>query len=183
MRTWKAPQVPPYCPNANCHFHRNDRHLWRFVKAGFFSRQADPSVVQRYRCCRCRRHFSSQTFSVTYWRKKPDLLESVFHYLVSCAGYRQAARALKVSPQTIASVAARLGRHCQLVHEELRPRREVTEPLAMDSFESFEYSQDYPTSYHVSAGQKSHFFHGFTESELRRKGTMTRAQKKRRAQW
>jgi len=182
MRTWTAPQVPPHCPNEKCYFHRNDLHLWRFVKNGFFSRLADPCVIQRFKCCHCRRHFSSQTFSVTYWRKRPDLLEKVFHVLVSCTGYRQAARSEKVSPQTIASLAARLGRHCQLVHEELRPKGAILEPLALDSFESFEYSQDYPTSYHVTAGQKSHFFLGFTESELRRKGTMTEAQKRRRAQ-
>jgi len=88
---------------------------------------------------------------------------------------------LKVSPQTIGSMAARLGRHCQLVHEELRPWGLILEPLALDSFESFEYSQDHPTSFHVVAGQRSHYFHGFTESELRRKGAMTAAQRKRRA--
>jgi len=117
---------------------------------------------------------------VTYWRKRPHLLERVFHLLVSCVGYRQAARSEGVSPQTIASLAARLGRHCQLIHEELRPKGPIQEPWALDSFESFEYSQDHPTSYHVVAGQKSHFFHGFTESELRRKGTMTPAQRRRR---
>jgi len=181
MRTWIAPQVPPHCPNEKCHFHRHDRHLWRFDKYGFFSRQRKPSVVQRYRCRRCRRHFSSQTFSVTYWRKRPDLLEEVFHLLLSCSAYRQAARSKKVSPQTIASLAARLGRHCQLIHEEMRPKGTIQEPLALDSFESFEYSQDHPTSYHVVAGQKSHFFYGFTESELRRKGSMTPAQRRRRS--
>jgi hypothetical protein len=90
---------------------------------------------------------------------------------------------LNVSPQTIGSMAARLGRHCQLIHQELRPKGPILEPLALDSFESFEYSQDHPTSFHVLAGQKSHFFHGFTESELRRKGTMTAAQRKRRARY
>jgi len=180
MSTWKAPQVPPHCPNEKCHFHRNDLHLWRFVKDGFFFRQAEPRVIQRYKCRRCRRHFSDQTFSVTYWKRKPELLETVFHMLVSCVGLRQAARWLEVSPQTIANHAARLGRHCQLIHEELRPKGPILEPLALDSFESFEYSQDHPTSYHVTAGQKSHFFYGFTESELRRKGTMTKAQRRRR---
>ena len=116
MRTGSAPQVPPHCPNEKCHFHRYDRHLWRFVRDGFFSRLASPHVIQRYRCRHCRRHFSTQTFSVTYWRKRPDLLEPVFHLLVSCVGYRQAARMHRVSPQTIGSMAARLGRHCQLIH-------------------------------------------------------------------
>jgi len=172
--------VPPHCPNENCHFHRHDRHLWRFVKAGFFSRLASPQRIQRYRCDTCCRYFSTQTFSVTYWKKRADLLEPLFHQLVACSGYRQIARMYRVSPQTILGLTARLGRHCQLVHEELRPRGAIAEPLALDSFESFEYSQDHPTSFHVLAGQRSHFFHGFTESELRRKGTMTPSQRRRR---
>jgi transposase-like protein len=183
VHTGSAPQAPPHCPNEKCHFHRYDRHLWRFVKYGVFSRRASPRVIQRYSCRHCRRHFSTQTFSVSYWKKRPDLLEPVFQSLVSCGGYRQAARALRVSPQTIGRMTARLGRHCQLIHEEMRPRGPILEPLALDSFESFEYSQDHPTSYHVVAGQRSHYFHGFTESELRRKGTMTPAQRRRRAHY
>jgi hypothetical protein len=51
----------------------------------------------------------------------------------------------------------------------------------LDGFESFEFSQFHPTRYHVVAGKHSHFFHGFTDSELRRSGRMTKAQKRRRA--
>jgi len=90
------------------------------------------------------------------------------------------ARMLGVAPQTPRRLAARLGRHCQLFHEKRRPKRELGEPLALDSFESFEFSQYHPTSYHVVAGQRSHFFYGFTESERRRSGTMTRRQRARR---
>jgi len=62
----------------------------------------------------------------------------------------------------------------------MRPKGTIGEPLALDSFESFEFSQFYPTSYHVAVGQKTHFFYGFTDSECRRRGTMTSAQKRRR---
>src|SRR2546425_11488548 len=181
VRAWTAPQAPPHCPNPQCHFHRYDLHLWRFVKDGFFSRRARPRRIQRYRCDTCRRHFSTQTFSLSYWSKRPELLEPLFHHLVACSGYRQIARMYRVSPQTILGLTARLGRHCQLVHEELRPRGPVQEPLALDSFESFEFSQYHPTSFHLVAGQRSHYFYGFTESELRRKGSMTPGQRLRRA--
>jgi len=50
----------------------------------------------------------------------------------------------------------------------------------MDGFQSFEYSQFHPTWYHVVAGRRSHFFYGFTDSELRRSGTMTQSQKRTR---
>jgi hypothetical protein len=76
--------------------------------------------------------------------------------------------------------AARLGRHCLLFHERLRPHGPIAEPLVLDGFESFEHSQYHPTRFHVVAGQTSHFFYGFTDTELRRSGRMTAAQRRRR---
>ena len=49
-------------------------------------------------------------------------------------------------------------------------------------FESFAESQFAPTHHHLAVGGESHFLYGFTESELRRKGRMTRWQKRRRAE-
>jgi len=109
------------------------------------------------------------------------LLEPVLHGLLSCACLRQLARALEASPQTILAQANRIGRHCLLFHEATRPRGPLREPLVLDGFESFEHSQFYPTRFHVVAGSNSHFFYGFTDSELRRSGRMNPAQRRRRA--
>jgi transposase-like protein len=174
--------APPFCPNPKCRFHRGDTTLWKFVKIGFYSRKTPPYQVQRWRCDACRRRFATQTFAATYWLHRSELLEPVLHRLVSCSGLRQIAAEFKASPETIARLAGRLGRHSLLFHEKHRPKGPVTEPLAADSFESFEFSQYYPTSFHVAAGASSHFFYGFTDSELRRKGTMTKKQKKRRTE-
>ena len=152
------------------------------MRDGFFSRLAAPHRIQRFRCCHCRRRFSEQTFRTSYWLKRPELLLPVLHALLSCSALRQIARAQDASPQTILLHANRLGRHCLLFHEQHRPRGPLTEPVALDGFESFEHSQFYPTRYHVVAGKVSHFFYGFTESELRRSGRMTREQKRRRAE-
>ena len=108
--------------------------------------------------------FSEQTFRVNYRFKRPDLLGPIFMDLVGCSGFRQIARKYDISPQTAALHSARLGRHCQLLHEHLRPRGPILEPLALDSFQSFEYSQYHPLLFHVVAGKDSHFFHGFTDS-------------------
>src|SRR5712671_1159593 len=140
MHTGTAPWVPPHCPNPSCAFHVHAAG-WRWVRDGFYSREASPRRIQRYRCRHCRRRFSEQTFRTTYWLRRPALLEAVFHALISCTGYRQAARALRASPQTIARLAARLGRHCLLFHQETRPRELPAEPLALDTFVSFEHSQ------------------------------------------
>ena len=174
-----APVVPPFCPNSRCRYHCAPVG-WHFVRDGFFERQAAPVRIQRFRCRHCRRRFSEQTFRTTYWLKRPRLLAAVLRDLVSCACLRQIARALEASPQTILLHANRLGRHCQLFHELHRPRSALTEPIALDGFQSFEYSQFHPTWYHVVTGKHSHFFYGFTDSELRRSGTMTPSQKRTR---
>jgi transposase-like protein len=174
--------APPFCPNPACAYHRAPSAQWRWSRAGFFSRRAAPQRIQRFQCCHCRRHFSTQTFSTTYWLKRPALLPRIFHPLVACAGLRQIARQFAVSPQTVLGQAARLARHCLLFHQCHRPQGPVTEPLVLDGFESFEHSHYHPTRFHVVAGQTSHYFYGFTASELRRSGRMTGAQRRRRTE-
>jgi len=173
--------TPPFCPNPGCRFHRNPEG-WRFKKAGFFVRQAAPRRIQRYRCSQCRRSFSSQTFSTTYWLRRPALQPVIFGRLLGCSAYRQIARELRVSPTTVLRQTVRLGRHCLLLHETLRPHAAPAEPLVVDGFESFEFSQYTPVHFHLAVGAESHFVYGFTDSELRRKGRMTARQRARRAE-
>jgi transposase-like protein len=173
--------TPPHCPNPACPFHA-DPQGWRFKKNGHHWRLSDRSPVQRYRCSQCQRSFSSQTFSTRYWLKKPDLLLPVLHGLLSCAGYRQIARAQSVSPSTVALHANRLGRHMLLFHEQQRPKGAPREPIVLDGFESFELSQYWLTHLNTVVGAESHFHYGTTVAELRRKGRMTRRQKRRRAE-
>ena len=172
---------PPFCPNPTCRFHC-DSTGWRHKKHGFHLRAFHPQRIQRYQCLTCKRSFSYQTFQTSYWLKRPDLLEIVFTRSVSGSGFRQIARELAVSHNTIAGQIARLGRHCLLFQQQFRDRAPLDEPLAADGFETFELSQYFPCHFHVVAGTRSHFFHVFTDSELRRKGRMTAHQKIRRAQ-
>jgi transposase-like protein len=176
------PKVPPFCPRPDCPFHKGDNKLWRYVRKGAFRSGRTGRFIQRYKCLQCGRFFSQRTFSAGYWLKRPDLLRHVAQRLVGCSGFRQIARELGVSPQTVARHASRLGRQAMLRHWRHWAGRSITEPVALDSFVSFEYSQYYPTHFHVLAGRESHYFYGFTESECRRSGRMTRRQKARRAE-
>jgi hypothetical protein len=109
------------------------------------------------------------------------LLLTVAQRLVGCSGFRQIARELDVSPQTVLGLSARIGRHCLLFHEQHRPKGELAEPQALDGFVSFEWSQYHPTQFHFVVGQQSHYIHGFTDSEVRRSGTMHIGQRRKRA--
>jgi transposase-like protein len=179
MSPLPGPIAPPFCPNPRCVFHRDPRG-WRFARKGFFVRGAAPHRIQRYRCSHCRRSFSSQTFATSYWLRRPDLSRVIFLRVLACSAYRQIARELAVSPTTVLRQVARLGRHCLLFHERLRPKTAPAEPLVVDGFESFEFSQYTPVHFHLAVGAASHFVYGFTDSELRRKGRMNEAQRERR---
>jgi transposase-like protein len=178
------PWHPPFCPNNACRHHHFPKD-WRYKRIGSYARRVAPSRIQRFLCCHCRRSFSTQTFSTTYWLRRPDLQRALFMRSLGCSAYRQMAREFQVAPSTVERQLQRLGRHCLLFQQRFRPatrRLAATEPLVLDGFESFEFSQYHPCHFHLLVGQRSHFFHAFTDSELRRKGRMTERQKRRR-QW
>jgi len=168
---------PLHCPNPACDSHTKPGP-WHFVRKGFFARQSAPRRVQRYRCQHCHRNFSSQTFSPTYWKKRPDLLRRVFFGSLQCSGFRQIARELGVAHSTVQRAVEHLGRHCLLLHEALRPKGPPTEPLVLDGFRSFEYGQYWPFDLNLLIGV-SHYVYGFNEAELPRSGTQRPAQRRK----
>ena len=180
MRTHDPDFEPPFCPNSACRHHSDPRE-WRWVHDGTFQRKAPPTTIQRFRCVACRRCFSTQTFDTTYWLKRPELQRPLFMGLVACSGHRQLGRSLGAAATTLQRQAARLGRHCLLFQALHAPKEAPREPLELDGLVSFEYSQYYPFEINVLVGSESYFTYGFTESELRRSGRMTAAQKAKRA--
>jgi hypothetical protein len=154
---------------------------WRWARFGSFPRRCEPRSIPRFRCGHCRRTFSAQTFSTTYYLKRPELQIALFHRLLTCAGYRQMAREMRCDPTTVMGQTARLGRHALLAQHHLRAGAALREPLVIDGFESFAYSQYHPLHLNLAIGGRSHFTYGFTHSELRRKGRMRVAQRRRRA--
>ena len=170
--------VPPHCPNPACRFHLSSRG-WRWRRYGFYPRLLRPHRIQRFRCDTCRRTFSTQTFAVDYWLKHPRLLAPVFFRLLACSGFRQIARDAGVRHTSVMRLSQRLGRHCLLYHHRHRPHGPLLEPLVIDGFESFEYSQDHPLYLNLAVGADSHFLYAFTDTELRRKGTRTDRQRER----
>lgn len=172
--------APPHCPRSDCPFHPC-RPDWHWIRHGFFTRRAAPRRIQRFRCGHCGHTFSEQSFCTTYWLKRPDVLQPVAHRLLACSGYRQIAREARCSPSTVERHAERLGRHALLLLEEFRPPGPVCEPIVIDGFESFAWSQYFPLHLNLVVGARSHFAYAFTHSPLRRKGRMSARQKRRRA--
>ena len=180
MKTRSKHWSPPFCPNPNCLCHGKLNQNWAFKRAGYYRRQYDNKRIQRFTCLHCKRSFSTQTFSTTYWLKRPDVLASLFPKVNGCMCNRQIARELKSSPSTIDRQISRLARHCILFHQSMIQDMNPPSEIVIDGFESFELSQYFPTHHHVAVEKDTDFFIYFTDSPLRRKGRMTPEQKKRR---
>ena len=180
MATALAPFVPPHCPRTDCRFHRS-RAGWRWKRHGFFTRAAVPHRIQRFRCGHCGHTFSAQTFATSYWLRRPDVLLAAAFRLLACSGHRQIAREARCHHTTVMRHGARLGRHALLYLWRHRPRGALPEPVVGDGFESFAHSQYHPLYLNLVVGARSHYCYAFTHTELRRKGRMRAAQKRRRA--
>jgi hypothetical protein len=171
--------IPPFCPNPECEFHQPSEK-WRYKLSSWYWRDATAEWIRRFKCLHCGRSFSRSTFSVSYWLHKPELLPVIAGLSVSCVCLRQMARQLGISHNTVGRYLDRIGRHCLLHHQRLLAEFEIPESIAVDGFESFEYSQYFPFHFHLATGRDSWFIYHFTDSPLRRKGRMTKEQKERR---
>jgi transposase-like protein len=174
------PFLPPHCPRSDCRYHTSALD-WRWVRYGTYARRSAPQRIQRFRCVHCRTTFSTQTFSTTYYLKRPELLEPLFHRLLAGSGLRQITREARCAHATVMGLAARLGRHALLHLHAHRPAGVIPEPLVIDGFESFAFSQYHPLHLNLVVGAESHLAYAFTLSTLRRKGRMTLRQRARRA--
>lgn len=163
---------PPFCPRPGCRAQRPDaRKPFRYHRHGVYIRPGDRRTVPRFRCLLCRATFSQQTFSVTYYLKRPCLLEPIAAGLVAGSAHRQLARSLDCAPSSVTRLSARLGRHAMLLHHHLMQSLDaVREPVVYDDFESFAYSQDRPFGLGTAVGQDSWFIYGLQCSPHRRGG-------------
>jgi len=85
------------------------------------------------------------------------------------------ARSFGCAPSTVTRLSARLGRHTLLLHtlalRHLAGR--LSEPLAADHFETFEFSQDFPFGVLTLVGRDSWFVYGLDPAPHARGGKVT----------
>lgn len=172
--------TPPHCPNRNCRFHNPIASGWRFKRAGFFLRRQLPHRIQRYQCLICHRCFSTQTFHITYWLKRSEVVSTLLTKSVGGMANRQIARDIGVAPKTVDDQLSRLGRHCMLYHCRRIEAAPAPACVVVDGLETFEWSQYFPFHFNLCVDKDTDFIHSFTDSELRRKGRMTPQQRSRR---
>ena len=162
---------PPHCPWPECPDHRPKKR-YRCSKSGSYRRQADPRRrVPRFVCPTCGRTFSLQSFACTYYLKRPELLVPVAAGLVAGSAHAQIARSVKCNRSTVTRLAARLGRHALLLQSlALQHLETLEEPVVMDHFETFVFSQKDRLGIATPVGQKSWFIYGLDPAPHRQGG-------------
>ena len=92
-----------HCPNTQC-------HSLQFRKYGTYYRPSDGKLVKRWRCNRCKLHFSSATFQKPYRQHKRRANPKVFQLLCSGVSLRRIALLLNLNRTTVARKLAFLAR-------------------------------------------------------------------------
>ena len=171
---------PPFCPRRQCPDHLRTTPGYRVHIHGSYAKR-NGITSTRFRCLTCGSTFSQKAFSPTYYLKRPELLVPVAAGLVSGSAHRQIARWVDCAPSTVTRLSYRAGRHFLLVMsaalEALRGR--LQEPIVLDHFETFEFSQDLPFGIATSVGQRSWFVYGIDPAPHRRTGRRTESQQRR----
>ena len=178
---FKQKNPAPHCVNPDCrYFHHKDIHdtSWR-RNHGHHDTKAF-GKVPRYMCLNCGKTFSNQTFLIDYWVKKPvDYMELLIP-LLSTSGQGNITRFQNLRYELIQNRYERLCRMFLALHAELRKQICPDEDFILDGLESFSRSQNYPNNVNIVTGDYSDFIYAMGFSQLRRKGKMTKQQKKKR---
>ncbi len=173
--------APVRCPNRACDFHQDPRAPF-FVRDGSYHPLCRNQPVPRFRCRGCGRCFSRQTFRADCRQKKPFLNAACLELLVSCVGLRQAARVLKVARRTVERRFAWLARQAALFQANRLVGAQLEGPFQLDELESFESNRYQPVTAPVLIDRRTLFIVATATGPLRRKGRMTPAQRRRRAE-
>ena len=127
--------------------------------------------IPRFRCRDCKRTCSRQTFSTTYYLKRPALLVAVASGLAACAAHRQIARSCHCAKTSVTRMAERLGRHAILFHARCLTELPVLiETIVHDHWEVFIGRQDRALGIGTAVGAESWFVYDIDPAPHRGSG-------------
>jgi len=172
--------IPPFCPYKECPNHSHPPALRWWRHAGSHDTKCFGSVP-RFLCRTCGRTFSSQTFSTNYYAKRTIDYRRLEELLASSMSIRALARTFHCSCPSILNRCDRLARQELAAHALLRPLAARHENVCIDGFVSFDRSQFFPNNLTISITSDSRYLLSFTHATLRRSGSMTESQKRRRS--
>ncbi len=173
--------VPSFCPNPHCghHFDESETYAGHWKHVGSYHTKVVGDVL-RFKCLACNKGFSERTFSVDYYTKRIFDLREIHRAASQGESVSSIARHLEGSIESIQNRVERLSRNGLAMHEYLLADLKLSENLVADGFESFDRSQYFPNNINLLVGQDSQLLYGVTHTTIRRKGRMSKHQKRMR---
>jgi transposase-like protein len=174
--------LPPFCPNPRCACHDRTVAVKTgnfYIHKGSYSTQVS-GTVQRFQCRFCGRGFSERTTSIDYYTKRNISYRHIWDSINGGESVSAIARHTGFSPQSVQNRIDRLGRSSIAMHRRLVSTISLNEHLCADGFESFDKSQYFPNNIDILVGVESQFLYANTHVSMRRKGCMTKKQRKLR---
>jgi len=122
------------------------------------------------------------TFRFSYRQKKPLVDAPLMGLLCNGVSLRAAARLLVINRKTVFRKLSRIARHSRRLHQARLGSHQISGTFQLDELETFETNRFRPVTVPVLIEKRSYFLVATSTAPLRRKGRMTAAQIRRRAQ-
>ena len=124
------------------------------VKAGCY-RSRRRRRIQRFICRACHRRYSTQTQSLTYREKRPDLNAPLFKALASGLSQRRCAEIFGISRITVARKIVRMGRMARHALRTQAKERPAGDTVVFDEMETSEHTKMKPLSIALAVEDKT----------------------------
>jgi hypothetical protein len=165
-----------FCPNPNCSYHHEaPASPWAYA-IGWYATKAF-GKVRRFRCTRCGKSFSTQTYSTHYYLKRIVSYRDVLYRLAGGESLRGMSRALGCSLSLLTNRIDRLARQGIALHARMLRARRGKEDICIDGFVSFDCSQYFPSEIPIAVGRTSGFVLDVSHCTRKRSGSMRQDQK------
>ncbi|MCB9886333.1 MAG: hypothetical protein H6838_12635 [Planctomycetes bacterium] len=159
--------VPSRCPNTACPQHREPEGRF-YYRHGVYRPRCRDGAVPRFRCRRCGKAFSPQTFRHDYRDRKPEHNELVFHLLSSGVGLRQIGRVTGLAPSSVQMKMRKMGRTCRWLHRNLCRTLPAGKTYLLDEEETYEGASIRTVTMPVVIERESWFVIAVTAGPTRR---------------
>lgn len=168
------------CVNEKCPHYRDtvgDRGWIRCF--GSYRRKCDSKIVQRFRCIKCLKTFSNQTFNPNYRQHKPRINKAVRDLICSKVSLRRIAILLSTNRKTVIRKFHYNANLARLRNKSRLQNRNQIDFIQIDEMETFEHSKCKPLSIALAVEPGTRLILGAISSEMPAKGPLAEISRKK----
>lgn len=169
--------MPKLCPR--CELNKDNQNLCtNIIRHGSYYRTSDSKRVMRFLCLNCQKTFSNATFSPCFGQKKRHKNEALRRLLASGISLRRSARVLNLNRITVVRKFLFLGGKAEFNLAVRNSFLQRAKKIEFDDMETFEHTKCKPLSITLAVESSTRRILGFSVSQMKAKGLLTKKAKK-----